>query len=494
MRYKILTPEEAAALIEHDECVGMSGFAHAGALKKIPAAIAEKAKAEHAAGRPFKIKLMTGASTTDLVDKLLSEAEAVSLRMPYQSCPVTRKAIDKGDIAYNDMHLSFMMRAMRHGHIPRVKTAIVEVSEVTDDGEITFTVGMGNSPAFCMLADRIILEVNSYHKPELKDIHDIYISHDESGRCLVPLYHEADRIGTRVLKVDPEKIVGIVPTHSPDGFAAFKEGTPETDQIGRNVVRFLEEEYRMGRIPEGFLPIQSGVGNVANSVLAALGDSSVIPPIRMYGEVIQDSVVKLMQRGRCTFASGCSLLLSDEMLEEVYQNFDFYRDKFLLRPAEISNNTSVIRRLGVVCMNTAIEADLFGNINSTHFYGSRIMNGIGGSGDFARCSVLTIFTCPSVTKRGAISSIVPMVSHTDHTEHDVDVIVTEQGVADLRGKSPRERAEIVIEQCAHPDYRPLLRRYLELTPVGHTPHSLSKAFAFQSAFLETGDMRNVDLS
>lgn len=493
MRYRILTPEEAAAYIENGECVGMSGFAHAGALKAIPAAMAARARSEHEAGRPYRIKLMTGASTTDAVDKLLSEAEAVELRMPYQSCPVTRAAINRGDIAYNDMHLSFMMRAMRHGHIPRVQTAIVEVSEVTDDGELTFTVGMGNSPAFCMLADRIILELNRYHRPELKDIHDIYISHDESGRDLVPLYHEDDRIGTRTLKVDPEKIVGVVLTNSRDGFSAFKGQTPETDRIGRNVVRFLEDEYRLGRLPAGFLPMQSGVGNVANSVLSALGESETIPPIRMYGEVIQDSVIGLMKKGRCTFASGCALLLSDDVMDDIYRNFDFYRDKLLLRPAEISNNTSVIRRLGVICMNTAIEADLYGNINSTHFYGSMIMNGIGGSGDFARCSVLTIFTCPSVTKGGAISSIVPMVSHTDHTEHDVDVIITEQGVADLRGKSPRERAELVIENCAHPDYRPLLRRYLQLSPGGHTPHCLPKAFAFHTAFLNTRDMRNAEL-
>ena len=489
MRYKILTPEEAAALIEHDECVGMSGFAHAGALKKIPAAIAAKAKAEHAAGRPYKIKLMTGASTTDLVDKLLSEAEAVSLRMPYQSCPVTRKAIDKGDIAYNDMHLSFMMRAMRHGHIPRVKTAIVEVSEVTDEGELTFTVGMGNSPAFCMLADRIILELNTYHKPELKDIHDIYISHDESGRCLVPLYHEDDRIGTRVLKVDPEKIVGIVPTHSPDGFAAFKESTPETDRIGRNVVQFLENEYRMGRIPEGFLPIQSGVGNVANAVLGALGADATVPAFEMYTEVIQDSVIDLIRSGRCKFGSTCSLSVSNDCLQSIYDDIDFFKEKLVLRPSEISNNPEVARRLGLISMNTALEADIYGNVNSTHVCGTKMMNGIGGSGDFTRNAYISIFSCPSVAKEGKISAIVPMVSHVDHNEHSVNIMITEQGIADLRGKSPMERAKAIIENCAHPDYRQLLWDYLHLSSKGHTCHNVRAALAMHDALQTKGDMR-----
>lgn len=489
MRYKTLTPEEAAALIEHGECVGLSGFTPAGSLKAIPRAIAARAQAEHQAGRPFRLKVMTGASTSDVVDSLLAAAEAMELRMPYQSCPLTRRAINHCDISYNDMHLSFMVRAMRNGHIPRVRTAIIEVCDVTDDGELTLTTSAGNSPAFCMLADRIILELNTYHRPELRDIHDVYISRELPGRDLIPIIHEDSRIGRRTLKVDPAKIIGIVPTHEPDHIAPFKPNSPETDRIGLNVVRFLEQEYTEGRIPEGFLPLQSGVGNIANSVLSALGNSTIIPPIRMYGEVIQEAVIHLMQQGKCTFASGCALVIPDAVMEDIYAHFDFYRDKILLRPAEISNNTDVIRRLGVISMNTAIEADLFGNINSTHLHGNMIMNGIGGSGDFARCAALTIFTCPSVAKGGCISAIVPMVSHTDHTEHDVDVLVTEQGVADLRGKSPRQRAELIIENCAHPDYKPLLRRYVALTPIGHTPHCLPKAFAFHTAYQERGDMR-----
>ena len=70
-----------------------------------------------------------------------------------------------------------------------------------------------------------------------------------------------------------------------------------------------------------------------------------------------------------------------------------------------------------------------------------MMNGIGGSGDFTRNAYISIFTCPSVAKEGKISAIVPMVSHLDHSEHSVNIIITEQGVADLRGKSPKERAE-----------------------------------------------------
>ncbi|MBE6435947.1 MAG: succinate CoA transferase [Akkermansia sp.] len=493
MRYKNLTAEEAAAMIEDGECIGVSGFTEAGAVKVVPKAIAEKAKAEHAAGRPFKLKVMCGASNSAAVDGELAAAEAVSMRMPYMSCPLTRAQINNAEVSYQDPHISLFAQNMRYGIIPRVKTAIVEACEVTDDGKITFTMSQGSSADFCLLADRIIIELNSYHKPCLKEIHDIFIPEDPPNRIPIPLVAPEEKIGTPYVQVDPEKIVGVVHTHLKDGLPPYRPGDAVTDKIGENVIRFLEHEYRVGRIPKDFLPIQSGVGNVANAVLAALGRSGVIPPVKMYTEVIQEAVIHLIKQGKITFASGCSLSVCDDTMEEIYRNFDYWKHKVLLRPTEMTNNPAVVRQLGLICMNTAIEADIFGNVNSTHLLGNKVMNGIGGSGDFARAAAITIFSCPSVAKGGSISAIVPMVSHVDHTEHDVRVLITEQGIADLRGKSPRQRAELIIENCAHPDYKPLLRRYVELTPKGHTPHNLAKAYAFHLALQETGDMRNVKL-
>jgi acyl-CoA hydrolase len=121
-----------------------------------------------------------------------------------------------------------------------------------------------------------------------------------------------------------------------------------------------------------------------------------------------------------------------------------------------------------------------------------MMNGIGGSGDFTRNAYLSIFICPSSAKGGKISTIVPLVSHADHSEHSVQVIVTEHGIADLRGRSPHERAELIIEHCAHPEFRDELHRYLRLVQPGHTPQTLRAAFAFHCRFLETGDMHGVD--
>ena len=494
MIFPIFSAEEAAALISHGEVVGMSGFTAAGSVKVIPGAIARRAAAEHAAGRPFRIKLMTGASTGQQVDGPLAEAEAVSLRVPYQSNPAMRAAINAGQVAYDDVHLSSMAQAMRLGHLPRVTTAIIEVCDVTDDGELTLTTSLGNSAAFCRMADRIILEWNTYHKPELRDIHDVYELPDPPHRGPIPITEPEDRIGRGTVKVDPRKIVAIVRTHEADHLSPYKAGTPETDRIGEHIVAFLKEELQAGRLPVGdYLPLQSGVGNIANATLAAIGRTSGMPPIKMYSEVIQDAVIALMKSGHCLFASGCSLSVSDEVMQDIYADFDFFRKRILLRPQEVSNSPEVGHRLAVVCMNAALEMDIFGNVNSTHVCGSKLMNGVGGSGDYARSAALTIFMCPSVAKGGAISAIVPMVSHTDHPEHDVDVLVTEQGVADLRGKSPRQRAEAIIEHCAHPDYKDMLRRYVALTPTGHTPHCLEKAFAFHLAFMRTGDMRHAEL-
>ena len=162
------------------------------------------------------------------------------------------------------------------------------------------------------------------------------------------------------------------------------------------------------------------------------------------------------------------------------RELDSLKNKIVLRTQEISNHPEVIRRLGVIAMNGLIEADIYGNVNSTHIRGTAIMNGIGGSGDFARNAYLSIFMTPSTAKGGSVSAIVPMVTHVDHTEHDVQIIVTEHGLADLRGLSPKQRAAVIIDNTADPSFRPALKDYFDracrLSPGKHTPHLLDEAF------------------
>jgi succinate CoA transferase len=491
-RFPTLTPSEAAELINHGDIVGFSGFTPAGTPKAIPCAIAQKATEEQAAGRPFQIGVVTGASTGPSLDGRLAAANAISFRTPYQADPTLRQRINAGETKFYDMHLSMLPQNVRYGFLGKFAWAVVEACEVTDDGQIVPTSAVGASPTFCHSAEKILIELNRHHPAALRGFHDIYEPLDPPHRRHIPVYSPTDRAGTPYIQVDPAKIAGIVYTDLPDESGSFEEPTPITTQIGKNVAQFLAGERRRGAIPEPFLPIQSGVGDIANAVLASLGAHPDIPKFTMFTEVIQDSVINLLRQGKIEFASGVSLTVSPPVLASIYADLPAFRSRLMLRPQEISNHPEVVRRLGLISINTAIEADLFGNINSTHILGKTLVNGIGGSGDFTRNAFLSIFTCPSTARGGKVSTIVPLVSHMDHSEHSVQVIVTEYGVADLRGKDPYQRANLIIENCAHPDFRPDLRRYFALAQSGHTPQTLGNAFAMHQQLLLTGDMRGVN--
>lgn len=489
--FPILSPDEAAALIRHGDLVGFSGFTPAGAAKAVPLALARRAADLHAAGRPFQIGVMTGASTGPSLDGALARADAIRFRTPYQSNSDLRKQINAGHTKFFDMHLSSVAQALRYGFFGKMNWAVVEACEITSDGQIVPTSSVGNSLTFCRKAERVIVELNRRHPPALRGFHDLYEPLDPPHRREIPLCSVSDRIGSDCIRIDPKKIAGVVETCLEDETAEFKPVSETTARIGTHIAEFLAEELAAGRIPRPFLPIQSGVGNVANAALSAIGSHPGIPPFTMFTEVIQDSVIELMRAGRVTFATGTSLTLSPPVLQSVYDDLEFFRSRIILRPQEITNNPELIRRLGLLAINTAIEVDVFGNVNSTHVMGRDMMNGIGGSADFTRNAYLSIFSCPSVARNGDISAVVPMVSHTDHSEHSVQALVTEQGVADLRATDPVERAHLIVDHCAHPLYREELHGYFAMAARGHTPQTLSRAFAMHEQYLRTGSMRGV---
>ena len=491
--FPILSAEEAAELIENGQSIGFSGFTAAGAAKAVPAALAQKARREHAAGRAFKVGVLTGASTGRSLDGALAEAEAISFRAPYQSNPTLRKQINSGQVKFVDMHLSTVPQNARYGYLGPIHWAVVEACDLTAGGGVVLSSSVGASNTYMRLADKIIIELNARHPVSLLGMHDIFEPQDPPTRSEIPIFSASDRVGSPICIVDPRKIAGVVYTDQEDETGGFDQASAVTDEIGQHVADFLAAEMRVGRLPARFLPLQSGVGNIANAVLAALGASRDIPAFEMYTEVLQDSVLPLLENGRCSFASTCALTLSPEAMRRLTENIDYFKRHIILRPQEISNHPEIVRRLGIISMNTAIEVDLGGNVNSTHVMGKTIMNGIGGSGDFTRNAYLSIFSCPSTAKGGKISSIVPLCSHMDHSEHSVQIVVTEQGVADLRGKDPLERARLIIDNCAHPDYREQLRQYLRLVgPGSHEPLSLSLALAMHRQFARNGDMRQID--
>ena len=358
MSYKVLTPEEAASLIKHGHHIGLSGFTPAGTAKAVTAALAKIAEAEHEKGNPFQVSVFTGASTGDSCDGILSRAKAIRYRAPYTTNVDFRKAVNNGEIAYNDIHLSQMAQEVRYGFMGNVDIAIIEACEVTADGKIYLTAAGGIAPTICRLADKIIVELNAAHSKSAMGLHDVYEPLDPPYRREISIFKPSDRIGKPYIQVDPKKIVGVVETNWPDEARSFAAADPLTDKIGQNVADFLAADMKRGIIPSTFLPLQSGVGNIANAVLGALGRDKTIPAFEMYTEVIQNSVIGLIREGRVKFGSACSLTVTNDCLEGIYRDMDFFRDKLVLRPSEISNSPEVIRRLGVISINTAIEADI----------------------------------------------------------------------------------------------------------------------------------------
>lgn len=387
-----------------------------------------------------------------------------------------------------DQHLSHTAELLR-ADVLDIDFAILEAVAITEDGMIIPTTSIGNSLAFSLNAKSIIIEMNMAQSTQLEGLHDLYEPGKQGERLPIPLVKTDDRIGTIGIPIDPEKVKGIVFTNQLDSPSTIVPPDEETVIMAQHLIEFLREEVKIGRLTNRLAPLQSGIGSVANAVLHGMLDSE-FEDLEVYSEVLQDAVFDLMDAGKVNFASCCSITLSEEKMQQVFSNFEKYRDKLMMRPQEISNHPEIIRRLGLISINTALELDIYGNVNSTHVLGTKMMNGIGGSGDFARNARLAIFVTKSIAKGGNISSIVPFVSHVDHTEHDVDVIVTEQGYADLRGLAPRERVELIIENCAHPMYRDQLRAYYEeaKTRGGQTPHILEKAFSWHTNYAKNGTM------
>jgi acyl-CoA hydrolase len=389
---KVTTAESAASHIVAGSTIGMSGFTGAGYPKAVPMALAARIEAEHAAGKAFRVRVWTGASTGPELDGALAKANGIEFRLPYNSDPIVRDEINRGEMDYFDMHLSEVAPMVSQGFLGALDTAVIEIAGIRADGGLLPSSSVGNNKTWLEQARQVILEVNSWQSAALEGMHDIYYGPElPPNRVPIPLTHPDDRVGESCFRCDPDKIVAIAETAA---------------ALNADMARF--------------------------------------------------------------------------------------RDRLILRPQDISNHPELIRRLGCIAMNAMIEADIYGNVNSTHIMGSRIQNGIGGSGDFARNAYISIFMTPSTAKSGKISSIVPQASHVDHIPQDVQVIVTEQGLADLRGLSPRQRARVIIDNCAHPDYRPALadyfRRAREWSYGQHSPCLLGEALSWHQRFIKTGSM------
>jgi len=485
LKNKITDARTAAKHIHDGTNLYISGFT-TGYPKLIPLELARRAKA----GEQFKINLAAGASTGDKVDSVLAEAGVIGWRRPYMSSRSMREMINENKIYFKDDHLSRLSEQVRSGNWGKADVVVVEAIAITKKGNIIPSMSVGNTPTFVLKADKIIIEICS-EPMEMEGIHDIFIPEDPPYRMPIPIYRTADRIGKPFIEMDPNRVVAILFSQEEDSYSVFTEPGDVSRRIAEHILNFAQHEMKMDRLSP-YLPWQSGVGDVANAVLSGFMENSFFKEINIYSEVLQDAVLDLIDLGIVRSASGSSLTLSQKGRKRFFNEIYRYKEKIILRPVEISNSPEVIRRLGVIAVNTAIEIDIYGHVNSTHVMGSQMMNGIGGSGDFLRAGALTFIVTPSTAKDGKISAIVPMVSHVDHSEHSVDVVVTEYGLVDTRPLTPRQVAEEIIKKCAHPDYRDLLWDYYERavkTRSGHEPHLLDEAFNFHHRFLTTGDMK-----
>jgi succinyl-CoA:acetate CoA-transferase len=463
--------DEAAAEIPADATLVVSGFGSVGYPKAVPLALADRED-------DLSLTVVSGGSVGGEIDDALVAADAIDRRYPFQAQPRIRDAINGGAIAFNDRHISSLGTEVLQRHLGDADVAVVEAVAVGEDWLVPST-SIGQTPAYVESADRLVVEVNEAQPLALQQVHDVYRPDRQPPRSPIPLSSVGERIGSPAIRFDPSKLVGVVRTDSRDSPYSFRTPTAVDEVIADNLASFLADEVERSPAFADAVRLQFGVGSLGNALMGELeavdlGDRDLV----YYGEVIQDGLLDLVDAGQLRAASATSLAFSEAGQTRFFDDLDRYADSFVFRPADISNCPEMIERFGVVAVNSALSVDLYGHVNSTHIDGRRVVTGIGGSGDFTRNALVSVMALPSTAGDGDISRIVPMVKHVDHTEHDLDVVVTEHGVADLRGTSPVERASALVEHCADPRFRDDLRSYLDRAREqgGHVPHDLETVF------------------
>ncbi|MFM2325527.1 MAG: hypothetical protein RL244_2406, partial [Pseudomonadota bacterium] len=329
-RQKIMSAEQAAAHIMPGDNVGMSGFTGSGHPKVVPVELAKRIEATHARGEAFRISVWTGASTAPELDGALAKVNGIEMRLPYQSDPVCRQKINEGTMQYADIHLSHVAQHVWFGFYGKLNVAIIEVTAILEDGSLVPSTAIGNNKTWLDQADKVILEVNSHQSMHLHGMHDVYYGTQvPPHRLPIPMTHSDNRIGVPYLQVDPAKVVAVVETNSSDRNTDFTAPDAESEQIAAHLVEFFQHEVKLGRLPRSLLPLQSGVGNIANAVLAGLNKSS-FENMTAYTEVLQDGMLDMIASGKLRHASATAVSLSKKGLKYFEDNIEQLRSKILL--------------------------------------------------------------------------------------------------------------------------------------------------------------------
>ncbi len=471
-----LPVREASAVavdIPADATLVVSGFGSVGYPKAVPRALAES-------DRDLGVTVVSGGSGGDELDTEMMAAGQVARRYPYQVTDEARERINGGEVAFHDRHISRLGDEVAFGGLVDADIVVVE-AVAAGEGWLIPAMSIGPTPDYIAAADRLIIEVNDHPPLAVQQLHDIYSRAQPPNRGPIPLETPADRIGDQFIRFDPSKLEAVVHTDQPDVAYSFREPTDSDQEIAANLATFLTEELERNPTLADRVTLQFGVGSLGNALMGELASIDFgNREVTYYGELIQDGLIDMLDAGELTAASSTALAVTPEYQQQLYDDIERYAEQIILRPGYISNDPDMIDRFGIIAVNAALEVDIYGNVNSTHIDGSHVISGIGGSGDFNRHSPLAITALGSTARGGDIPRILPMVPHVDHTEHDVDVIITEQGVADLRGLSPREHAQEMIG-IAHPSYRADLQAYCERAKQygGNVPHDLNTVFDWQ---------------
>ena len=462
--------ESAAERIADDATVLVSGFGSVGYPKAVPLALAES-------GRDLDLTIVSGGSVGDEIDTALVEAGAIARRYPFQATRAMRTAINERRVAFSDRSVSELGDEVQYGGLVDPDIAVVEAVAVGEDWFIPST-SIGQTPAFVEAAPELIVEVNHAQPLALQAVHDVYRPGPPPDREPVPLTDPGGRIAGPRVEFDPEKLVAVVETDRKDTTYSFRDPTATDRKIAAHFGEFLATEIDRSAVFEDRVHLQFGMGSMGNALMGELTELSFGGrDVVYFGEVIQDGLLDMLDSGRMTSASATSLALTEQGQHRLFDGIEGFASDIVLRPTDVSNSPALIDRFGVIAVNSALEVDLYGNANSTHIGGTDVINGIGGAADFNANALVSVCALPSTLGDGDRSRIVPMTFHVDSTEHDIDVVVTEHGVADLRGLAPAERAQTIVEKCAHPSVRPALQEYLDAASArsGHVPQDLERA-------------------
>jgi succinyl-CoA:acetate CoA-transferase len=485
LRDRVVDAKTAATLIRDGMTVGFGGTAACGYPKMVPNALTEQVRQGNRVG----LTVIAGANLGPEIDLAWTEAGILKRRMPLHMTPACAKRINRGELDYPEMPLCRLPGLLNQGVFGEIDVVIVEALRIKKGGEIVLTNAVGAAPALLKKAHAIIVEINTAQSDVFEGTHDIFLPEFGTGMH-VPITGPGQRIGSTGVKVDVNKIKYIVASDIPDVETAFSEPDAASVTLSDNLLNFLEVELGRQGIRQ-LPPIQTGIGNMANHAARTLGMSN-FKDIDFFCGVLQEANIELMATGKARALSTSAVIMNKRVRELLEADFKHTREHLVLRPMEVTNCPQPVSQMQIIALNSAIEVDIYGNLNLSHLMGSKVVNGIGGADGFAQNAFLSVVLASSAVKNGDISTIVPKVTHQDISNHNIDILVTEEGIADLRGQTPVERARAIIRNCASPIYREALDDYLNRSIAktgGHEPVLLEECFSWHRRFQETGSMR-----